>query len=250
MPDGTDNQSTGPAGAAPPPVKPEFPVDRLRARIGGVLAGRPLAVYLVLIAGAATLIILLVIVWFSATGGTNETRPICTTISVPDARSAVLAGHVQRVWVLVDADRPADTLTGINLDLDDGSCRATIQGADHRDELYLVLGAVTYYNNYAENRVRIQYQKQTIQPELLSTSTATSIATLPPTETESPTASPKAVETTTFTPGPTRGPETPTAPTARVTVTVQPTAKATGLATMTATPHPVATREPTRQPGA
>jgi len=252
MPDGTDPERTGQDQDAPPPLAEpeEYPVDRLKARIGGVLAGRPLAVYLVLIAGAATLIILLVVVWFSATGGTNEERPICTTISVRDARDAVLAGHVQLIAVLVDADKPAESLTGINLDFDDGSCRATIQGADHRDDLYLVLGAVTYYNNFAENRVRIQYQKQSVQPELLSTSTPTATAPTPPVETETPTSSPLAVDTPAPTAEPTKLAETSTAPAA--TSTVEPTAKPTSPATATtpATPPPTQTHEPTKQPGA
>jgi cell division septation protein DedD len=245
MPDGTDNDKIGEGQEAPPPpAQPEYPVDRLKQRVGGVLAGRPLAVYLVLFAGAATLIILLIIVWISATGGGNEERPICTTISIPDARSAVLSGHVQRIAVLVDADNPAETLTGINLDFDDGSCRATVQGADHRDELYLVLGAVTYYNNYAENRVRIEYQKQAVQPELLSTSTST--ATAAPPATETPTASPQAVQSPAATPEPTKPPATATAV---ATVTVQPTITPTATATARPSPTHTPTPEATKPPG-
>lgn len=241
MPDGTDNDKIGEGQETPPaPSQPEYPVDRLKQRVGGVLAGRPLAVYLVLFAGAATLIILLIIVWISATGGGNQERPICTTISIADARNAVLAGHVQRIAVLVDADNPADTLTGINLDFDDGSCRATVQGADHRDELYLVLGAVTYFNNYAENRVRIEYQKQAIQPELLSTSTPT--ATAPPPATETPTASPQAAPSPEATPEPTKLPATATA-------TVQPTFPPTATATVKPSPTHTSTPEATKPPG-
>ena len=247
MSDETDNETTSNDQDAPPPVEPEeYPVDRLKSRLGGVLAGRPLAVYLVLMAGAATLIILLIIVWISATGSTNQERPICTTITISDARNAVLAGHVRRIAVLVDADKPADTLTGINLDFDDGSCRATIQGADHRDELYLVLGAVTYYNNFAENRVRVEYQKQVVQPELLSTSTPTPTATEPSKETETPTSSPAAEGTALPTVEPTETVTLVTEPSATATLTPTRTPGVTATATIRL--EPAATRGAIRTP--
>jgi hypothetical protein len=46
-------------------VDEEYPVDRLRSRMNERLAGRPLTVYLVLFAGAATLLLLLGVVWIS-----------------------------------------------------------------------------------------------------------------------------------------------------------------------------------------
>lgn len=257
MPDGPDNENSGSDLVPTPPAEPEYPVDRLKARIGGVFAGRPLAVYLVLIAGAATLVILLIIVWISATGTTNEEHPICTTVSTSDARNAILAGQVKRVDVLVDADSPSNTLTGINLNLADGSCRSTAQGADVRNDLYLVLGVVDFYNNFAENRIRVNYQKQTIQPELLSTSTPTPTATPPPTETRiPPTASPTPLPTRTATAAPTRQPEPSATPFAAATpsaaATLQPTRRPTEPpATATAATRfvPSRTAESTIQPG-
>jgi hypothetical protein len=234
MPDGTDNENIGP-DPTPPPEEQEYPVDRLKARVGGVFAGRPLAVYLVLLAGAATLVILLIIVWISATGNSNEERPICTTIATNDARNAILNGQVERIDILVDADNPANTLTGINLDFDDGSCRSTVQGADVRNDLYLVLGAAEFYNNFAENRVRIHYQKQAIQPELLSTSTPTPTATSPVTETPLPANTPS--------PEPTHTPTAPATPIAIASPAAEPTHTATARPPeATATMRPPATR--------
>lgn len=247
MSEGAENENSGPDPIPTPPAEQEYPVDRLKARVGGVFAGRPLAVYLVLVAGAATLVILLIIVWISATGTTNNDRPICTTIATNDARDAVLNGLVNRVDVLVDADSPSNTLTGINLEFNDGSCRSTVQGADARDDLYLVLGAVDFYNNFADNRIRIHIQKQSIQPELLSTSTATPSATPPPTQTVEPTATSTVAPTHTATAEPTKRPVatatlTPQPTVETITKGAETTTPATATATIAVTPRPSATR--------
>src|SRR5689334_12542707 len=75
----------------------DYPVDRIRRRFERSLGGRPLMVYLVLFAGAAVLLILLVIVWVSATGDENDQPPPCFDITVPDAQSAIRDGTVDRV---------------------------------------------------------------------------------------------------------------------------------------------------------
>jgi len=77
-------------------------------------------------------------------------------------------------------------LTGVVLELNDGTCRQTPQGADVRNELYMLLGVVEFYNNFGEERVRIHYQTQNIEQNLLVTSTPTPEPTLPPTETLTP----------------------------------------------------------------
>ena len=169
----------------------QYPVDRLRARVSDSLGDRPFTVYLVLFAGAATLLLLLAVVWISATNDGNENNPFCTEISPADARAAVLAGEVERVNILVDEDRPTDSLTGIQLNFADATCRQTPQGADIRDQLYSIIGAVGLYNNFSDTRIQVEYQEQEIQPELLATSTPTVLATdtatvAPPTEEASP----------------------------------------------------------------
>ena len=102
-------------------VDEEYPVDRLRSRLNDSFGDRPLTVYLVLFAGAATLMLLLGIVWFSATGDGDEDELICTEIAPKDARAAVLAGQIERVNILVDQDDPINTLTGVQLRFTDGT---------------------------------------------------------------------------------------------------------------------------------
>ena len=197
----------------------EFPVDRLKARMNDSLSGRPMTVYLVLFAGAATLLLLLAVVWISATGGGDKEEPICTEIAPADARVAVLAGQVERINVLVDKDNPTESLTGIQLRLADDTCRQTPQGADIRDALYSVIGAVDLYNNYSDSTISVHYQGQTIQSELLATSTPVLTETPLPTETIAATesATPEATATE------------PMA-TETVTATVQPTETIIGAA--------------------
>ena len=200
-------------------VEEEYPVDRLRTRLNESLAGRPLTVYLVLFAGAATLLLLLAVVWISAQGGGDKDELICTEITPGDARAAVFSGQVQRINILVDKDDPLNSLTGLQLRLNDGTCRQTPQGAALRTELLGIIGAVDIYNKYSDASIRIHYQTQNIELELLITPTPTTV----PTETSTP-APPT---------------ETPTQlpPTATHT---PPPATATATATERVTPSPVA----------
>jgi hypothetical protein len=203
----------------------EYPVDRLRSRLNESLGGRPLTVYLVLFAGAATLLLLLAVVWISAQGGGEKDELICTEIAPADARAAVLGGQVQRINILVDKDDPMQSLTGVQLRFTDGSCRQTPQGAALRDELFSIIGAVNLYNEYSDSSIRIHYQSQNIQLELLITPTPTTI----PTETPSPTVTTEPTATAEPTSPPTPSPTHTPAP----THTAAPTEPATVSPTRT-----------------
>ncbi len=221
-------------------------VDRLKARFNRSMGDRPVMVYLVLLAGVATLLLLLAIVWISATGNNPEERPICTAISADEASAAILGGQVERINILVDSDDPLQTLTGLVLEFSDGTCRQPAQGADVRGDLYRILGVVEVYNTFGEQRVRLNYQRQEIQNELLFTSTPTpsptpipptETATVQPTETSTSQPEPTATATVTVTPteatstsvfeaSPSSSPTTPlrtVAPTITPTITVSPT---------------------------
>ena len=179
------------------------------------LGDRPFTVYLVLFAGAATLLLLLAVVWISATGDDNDDNLFCTEISPEDARDAVIDGQVEEINVLVDNDRPAETLTGIRLRFSDLSCRETRQGADIRDQLYGIIGAVGLYNEFSSTRIDVRYLEQEIQPELLATSSPTVVPSDTATQAPSEVASPVA--------------PTPTG----VPATVAPTSAPTGQSTTT-----------------
>jgi hypothetical protein len=205
----------------PQTVDADPPVNRLLHRINRSLGGRPPVVYFVLVAGGLTLLILLAIVWLSATGDSPENLPICTAIGAEESRQLIFAGEVERLTVLVDEENPLNSLTGMRLDLTDGGCRQPQQGADARTELFYILGAVEFYNTFGEQRVSVNYQRQQIDNSLLSTSTPTPTATLPPTETPTPEPTSAPTETPPATPEPTVT-ETPS-PTMTATVTVTAT---------------------------
>ena len=202
-----------PVPVDPPIEREEFPVDRLKRRLKGRLGrrmgGRPLMVYVVLFAGAATLLLLLAVVWISATNNDGDDAEICTEIAPLEAQAEILDGQVRRIRVLVDPDQPVETLTGIVLEFVNDACRQTPQGADIRTELFSVLGAVELYNQFnEEGGVRITYTQQDIQRELLATSTpvptetATTVPASPTVlvvDLPDPTATAAAIETPTAT---------------------------------------------------
>jgi len=195
----------------------EYPIDRVRRRLSGSLGGRPLMVYLVLFAGTAVLLILLVIVWISATGGDDKQRPTCFNIAVNEAEAAILAGDVTRAEVTLDQQQPLQGLTKIVLYYRDGQCRELPEGADYRGDLYRILGVIAIYNQASEQPVRVRYIRQAVPRELLATSTPTPTVTPTPSPTSTPSpvptetsveivASPAAVDTPTATWEPTPSP--------------------------------------------
>jgi hypothetical protein len=237
-----DGNQDGDLGQDDPDALPEgeYPVDRLRQRFSQTVGNRPIMVYLVLVAGAATLVLLLAIVWISATGGGPDERPICTAISTSEAEQAILGGQVSRINVLVDRDEPLQTLSGIVLEMTDGACRQPAQGADARNDLYQLLGVVELYNNFGEQRIRVHYQRQEIQAELLVTSTPTPAATMPITETPTVVATETPAATATIAPPPTET-TSPTQPTEIASSTGTTLAASPSALAVTATPTVTAT---------
>jgi hypothetical protein len=207
MRDGNDSQFTNDSSGQDPDSS-RTSANRLEQALGG----RPLMVYLVLFAGAGALLVLLLIVWISATGGGGEEEhPICLDISVADAQTAILAGEVSRVDIVVDRQHPDVGPTAVQLELTDKSCRRLPTGADNRDAAYQVVGVVYVYNSTGEQRIRINTKREDVPNEFLVTSTAlpTETATLEPTVPPTETLVPPPTET--FTPEPTH------------TATVEPT---------------------------
>ena len=188
-----------------------------RARFEQALGGRPLMVYLVLFAGAGALLVLLMVVWISATGGGDEETPICLDITSADAQTAILAGEVQRVDIVVDRENPESGPTAVQLEMTDKSCRRLPTGADNSNDAYQVIGVVYVYNSTGDQRIRIHTKREDVPAEFLVTSTpiptetATLAPTIPPTDTPIPTVT-VPLPTATVPP-----------PTATFTVTVEPT---------------------------
>lgn len=178
MQGGTDPSMTpfGNKGGTPPSGEPP---DRMRDYLDRRIGGRPLMVYLVLFAGAAILFLLLAIVWISATGGGEGEQPICLDIAKDDAISQVYAGSVKRVNVLIDDANPTLGPFALQLDMSDGSCRKLPEGIDNQSGMLEVLGAVEFSNTIGDQRVRTNYQRTQVPPELMQTATPTVQPTAP-----------------------------------------------------------------------
>jgi hypothetical protein len=228
MQDGSDDGDNGrpeaPAGG--PDEEREYPADRLRRRLQTRLGGRPVMVYLVLFAGAAVLLVLLGIVWLSATGGGGEERPPCFDISADEARGAILAGSVERIEIFVDRDQFDLGPSVVRLDLTDNTCRELPKGADNALAAYQIVGVAEVYNNTHGERIRLTYHRTDVLPEFLVTSTPT------PTITPTPTETPVSTETPASTESPTAAPGSPTA-------AVAPTSAPTETPTLAPTATPV-----------
>jgi hypothetical protein len=189
---------------------------RLRDRIGaggsgssgGAAAGtddgqRPRAVYVVLAIGVVSLLILLLVIYFSSDRDLPE-QPICTAVSVEDAQDAVLQGRISRITLAYDdaaAPPSADNWGPVlaRLDYTDGQCANLPQGIMRQDDIYLLLGTITVFNDITESaQVEITYDRTTaLDGSLYATPTP------PPTPTPEPTATPEPTREPSPTPGPT-----------------------------------------------
>ena len=184
---------------------------RLRDRIGGSGGGterdrgqqRPRAVYVVLAIGVVSLLILLLVIYFSSDRDLPE-QPICTTVGVHDAQTAVLEGRISRITLAYDdtaAPPSADNWGPVlaRLDYTDGQCANLPQGIERQDQIYLLLGTIVVFNDITEStQVEITYDRSTaLDPSLFAT------PTLPPTMTPEPTETPQPTATPSPTPAPT-----------------------------------------------
>jgi hypothetical protein len=187
--------------------------------------GKPVLIYGTLIAGAAVLLLLLMVVWLSTRESGSKVN-LCLDANLSEAQTAILDGGVRRVDVLIDSEDPMQGLTAIQLVLEDGECLKLPDGADNRAQLLQVLGLIELYNQEGDGNVRVEYQREDVPANLLLTSTP--IPTITPTSTapaspsagtpvpvlgSSPTPSPTAISTPspTHTPSPTATPATPVA---------------------------------------
>lgn len=177
--------------------------DRLEQRIGG----RPLILYLVIVAGVGALLLILVIIIVSATKDNGSKQATCLDISPHDAVTEIFAGNVERASITIDNEQSALGPVAVKLEFkNNGGCRTLPQGMDNRDGMLQILGAIEYANTINGQKLRTEYDREDVPAELLATATPTpsptSQATIEPGV--QPTTDPNTV---TETPAPT---ETPT----------------------------------------
>ena len=171
--------------------------------VGG---GRSSFVYIVIGVVALTLVILLAIIYFSASERERLSPPICTDITQADAEAAVLRGEVERLTIVYDdephtptSDRYGPVLA--KLDYVDGTCSNLPQGIVNQDIVYTIAGVIAFYNENTDGQqVEIIYQTSgQLGDALFATPTAfpTEPPTPPPTSTPEPTSTPTEAPTET-----------------------------------------------------
>lgn len=144
--------------------------DRLEQRIGG----RPLILYLVIVAGVGALLLLLVIIIVSATKDDSNNQSTCLDISPHDAVSEIFAGNVEKATITIDNEQSQLGPVAIKIEFkDNGGCRSLPQGVDNRDGMLQILGAIEYANSINGQKVRTEYDREDVPVELLSTATPT-----------------------------------------------------------------------------
>lgn len=183
------------------------PAGGLAGRLGG-FGHRPLSVYGVLVIGVATLLVLLAIIYFTATDRNKEQQRVCLTVDAADAVEAIKEGRVDHLTVVVDGVERTPTSARFGpvlgrIDYADGQCANLPQGIRGQSDLYYVLGMVYIYNHETDGQqVDIRVDRNAELPaQLFTTSTVPATATLPVTVTppvtptapvESPAATPAA----------------------------------------------------------
>lgn len=134
--------------------------------------GRPKSVYVILFGGVAALVILLFVVYLSSDRSIPD-QPICSTISVDNAQSAVLEGRIRGITIAYDdeAEPPSAENWGpvlVRLSYNDGQCANLPQGIVQQDRLYQLIGTIQVYNDITENqKVEIKYDRTTELNEIL-----------------------------------------------------------------------------------
>lgn len=218
-----------PADRSKPPS-----VDRVltsvRHRLGGRDAqGRPFSVYAVLAIGVATLLILLLVVYFSAADRDRADQPICTTIQPEQAELAVRDGTARRLTIAYDdeVEIPTNRRWGpvlARLDYANGQCANLPQGIANQGDVYTIVGVIEVYNETTENpRVEIIYERSgTLDEGLFAMPSPTASPTLAPTVTPSPTPGPTLEPSPDPTLGPTPGSTVTPAPPATESVVIPP----------------------------
>lgn len=162
---------------------------------------KPKSVYVILFGGVAALVILLFVIYLSSDRSIPD-QPICSTISVDNAQSAVLEGRIRGITIAYDdtAEPPSAPNWGpvlVRLSYTDGQCANLPQGITQQDRLYQLIGTIQVYNDITENqKIEIKYDRTTeLDESLFFTPTPIPTFTPEPSPTPSETPTPRVITT-------------------------------------------------------
>ncbi|MDQ3539512.1 MAG: hypothetical protein M3440_02390, partial [Chloroflexota bacterium] len=163
-------------------------VGSIRTRLGTKDSkGRSMSVYGILVAGVAALLILLLVIYLTASDRGNPDQPICTTISPEQASLAVRDGQAEQLTIAYndEIETPTSERWGpvlARLDYQDGQCANLPQGIVNQTDVYAIVGVINFYNETTENtQVQIRYERSsTLYADLFVMPTEEPTATVPP----------------------------------------------------------------------
>lgn len=201
-PPGTPQGTGGGSGASGSPSVRAV-VGSIRTRLGGTDSrGRPMSVYGILAAGVTALLILLLVIYLTASDRGDPDQPICTTISPEQASLAVRDGQAEKLTIAYDdeIETPTSERWGpvlARLDYADGQCANLPQGIANQPDVYEIVGVINVYNEITENtQVQVVYERSsTLNAGLFVIPTEVPTATVPPPATVIVTPTPEPVPT-------------------------------------------------------
>lgn len=201
-PPGTPQEKRGGSDASGSPSIRSV-VRSMRTRLGGTDSrGRPMSVYGILAAGVTALLILLVVIYLTASDRGDPDQPICTTITPEQASLAVRDRQAERLTIAYDdeIETPTSERWGpvlARLDYVDGQCANLPQGIANQADVYEIVGVINVYNEITENtQVQIVYERSsTLNAGLFVIPTEVPTATVPPPATVIVTPTPEPVPT-------------------------------------------------------
>ena len=201
--------------------------------------GRPVGVYGIIGIGVATLLVLMLIIYFNSGDRDGPDQPICTTISPDQADQDVRNARIDELTLVYaeGIESPADSEWGpvqAQIDYVDGSCAYLPQGITNQSGLLMILGSIQFYNETTDKaQVTVTYSAASaLDRSLYVTPTDIPDQTATAEPTEKPTA---AITVPPGTPG-----QPPASPIVPIGPDQAPSATATDVPTRT--PAPTSTR--------
>lgn len=196
--------------------------------------GRPLAVYGILGIGVATLLALMLVIYFWSADRDRPEQIICAAISPDRAQHAVRDGQVERLTLAYDGgvDFATDRTWGpvlARVDYIDGQCANLPQGITNQTDVLGILGSIAFYNETTESaQIEILYNPTAgLDTQLFAAPTPLPTATIAPTETVEATKTPPATPATIPTDLPATPVATPATPAVGTPEVATPTATLT-----------------------
>jgi hypothetical protein len=146
-----------------------------------------MSVYGILAVGVAALLILLLVIYLTASDRGDPDQPICTAISPEQASLAVRSGRAEQLTIAYDdeIETPTSERWGpvlARLDYTDGQCANLPQGIANQADVYQIVGVINVYNEITENtQVQIVYERSSaLNAGLFVMPTPEPTATVPP----------------------------------------------------------------------